>query len=249
MSIPVLKLPPDKVEPSVKAILTARKELREEVVTAIRRDVYPDYASYPDFEKRIFRALIAPVLTRLHLARSEPPYFRPAPNARLWGAIGSESKAAYLSAVLFDFALVKLQLEESLIAPKGSLREMARKYGKELVDRVRGLDAMLRFFAAEEMSTRGGVEFLTCHQVIATPDITELIKRTLPKGRILGIDEARYLIMKGLLAQNKLATSFAIDEVLKTAARQAHVTLLKSSYARIDSLLVGGIAFGAVSVS
>jgi len=250
MSIPVLKLPPSKLEPSLTAVVSAQEQLREQVISAVKHDVYQSYASCPDFKKRIFRALIAPVLTRLHFARSEPPYFRPAPNARLWNILPVELKPAYASAVLYDFALIKLLLSENMIPPRGSLRETAHNFGKQLVDRVRGLDTMLKFYSLKRgVGLGSNISFITTEQLVDKHLIADLIRQSLPKGRILGIDEARYLAMRSLQTQGKLTTSFGIDETLKAAAREGLVTPLKASYARIDSLLMHGVAFGAISVS
>src|SRR5207247_2144310 len=83
--IPILKLPAEKLEPCLDAMRTSQSELRSDIVRKILADVYPTFD-----EKRAFRALVAPTLTRLHFARSQPPFFRWAPNGRIWRSVDKE---------------------------------------------------------------------------------------------------------------------------------------------------------------
>src|SRR2546428_4529881 len=94
--IPVLKLPAENLEKALKCLVSARRELRKEVVNAIIREIYPNMN-----EKHAFRALVAPVLTRLHFAKSQPPFFRSRPNARIWKDIPDSLEKSYTSIVLF----------------------------------------------------------------------------------------------------------------------------------------------------
>src|SRR5205807_3028071 len=123
-SIPVMKLPAAKLSICVTALTMAPHELRTEVVDWILANVYPGFS-----EKRAFRALAAPTLTRLHFARSEPPYFRLAPNARTWKTLAPQTREIYLAVTLFDFARVRLGVPRTMIPPTGSLRKVAKPLG------------------------------------------------------------------------------------------------------------------------
>ena len=247
--IPGLKLPPSKLNGSLQSLVSAKNELRSEVIRLILRDVYPKFTI-----KRAFRALVAPALTRLHFARSEPPLFRMAPNARLWRLVSASTRPSYVAICLYDFARIKIGLNESLLPPNGSLREAARKSGPRLVDRVRGLEAMLRFYYGSHPSNPDfevipDINVADVSRYVKNEsELVALLSSLLPRGRIIGIDETRYLIMRDLHSRGTLASSFVVDEWLKIAIDRMNVTPFKSAYTRMDSLIINGLAFNAVAV-
>ena len=245
--VPVLKLPASKLQPSLVALTSAVGERRDQVVRLILRDVY-----YPHFnEKRAFRALVAPTLTRLHFARSEPPlYFRMAPNARIWKVLDQTTRPKYTAIVLFDFATVRLQLSMQIIPPAASLRVAANPFGPRMVDRVRGLSAMLTFFSDLYLNDSQGVRVAEVDGYAnREKELDALIKSTLALGRIVSIEEARYLLMKKLLSDDVLASSFVVDEWIKKAIRRETLIAFRGDYAKLDSLLIGGYAINAVKIT
>jgi hypothetical protein len=255
-SIPSLKLPPSKLDASLLALVSARNELRSEVIRLVLRDVYPEFKGTDInlWTKRAFRALVAPALTRLHFARSESPLFRIAPNAELWKSLGAQARSSYVAICLFDFARVKIGLDESLLPPNGSLREIARKWGPRMVDRVRGLEAMLRFYYEFHPSNidvegipKANVADVSRY-VKHESELGDLLLPLLPRGKIVGIDETRYVIMHGLHSMGILASSFVVDEWLKMVIGKMRVTLFRSAYTKMDSLIINGLAFNAIAV-
>jgi len=240
--IPVIKLPAGKLEECLRALASAPNQLRSEVVNNVLENVYPGFN-----EKRAFRALVAPALTRLHFARSEPPFFHPAPNVRIWHALGKNTGRSYLSLVLFDFAKIKLSIDENLLPPSRSLRDSARSFGPRLVDRVRGLDSMLRFYAPFRPVDRRNLKVAEIKDVkyVKKPLFNE-IEKVLQRGRVTVMDEARYLVMKKLLSEGILSSSFVVDEVFKKLIQTGKLVPFRAAYAAIDSLMMDGIAFNAV---
>lgn len=248
MAIPVLKLPADNLDKCLQCLTSARRQLRKEVVAAVLKDVYPDFD-----EKRAFRALVAPTLTRLHFARSNPPFFRSAPNSRIWKTFDEPFRRPYVSVVLYDFATVRLGLNKSMLPPAGSLREAARDYGPRMIDRVRGLDSMLRLYAPfhPDYSSKN----VTVGATIAGPNhfkerkeqLYKLIESVLPPGRIVVVDETRYLILAALKSQNIFASSFVVDEWLRMAIRERWITSVRAPFASIVSLIVDRFAIDAVA--
>jgi hypothetical protein len=247
--VPNLKLPSSKLHGSLQSLVSAKNELRSEVIRLVLRDVYPE--STP---KRAFRALVAPALTRLHFARSEPPLFRMAPNARLWKQVDAASKPSYAAICLYDFARIKIDLSESLLPPNGSLREAAEKIGPRMVDRVRGLEAMLRFYYGFHPSNPDveGIPKLNVADVSRyvnhEDELAVLLLSSLPTDKIIGIDQARYAVLRGLHSQGVLASSFVVDEWLKMAIGKINVTPFRSAYTKMDSLIIDGFAFNAVLI-
>ena len=234
--IPVIKLPPSKLEPSLKELTSVRTDRREEIIDRIVTIVYPKSTV-----KLAFRALVAPTLTRLHFARSDPPAFRSAPNARLWKAVGDQDKKSYVSLVLFDFAAVKLQLDETMFPPRGSLRAAARQLDDvRLVDRVRGLDHMLDWYLSPAPKADYYEQARTDYFADRPEELRKIVKAALPVGRITAIDEARYRVMENMLGRKILASSFVVDEWLKIAIRSMEITALRSVYPGIESLIMSG---------
>ena len=251
--VPGIKLPPTKLDACLRVLASTPSEKRQDVIAKIinhKSDVYPDFTP-----KRAFRALVAPALTRLHFARSEPPIFRLAPNGKIWKAVDESVKQAYVSVVLFDFAKVRLGLSPSMIPP-GSLREAARQFGEKTVDRVRGLDNMLRFYLpfhpsnwSKEIGNSNGIRLEVAeltHFNGHKEKLEELIDTSIPRKRVIHIDQARYLLMKKMLSRNVLSSSFVADEWLKVALRSMVMNAFKSAYATIDSLIMNGHPISAI---
>jgi hypothetical protein len=227
--------------------VSARRELRKEVVKAVIREIYPKMD-----EKHAFRALVAPVLTRLHFAKSQPPFFRSRPNARIWKDVGEAREKSYTSIVLFDFAKVRLGLAASLLPPAGNLRTVAEKHGDRVIDRVRGLNSLLKLYAPFHPSYSKTND--ESEMKVAKPDhfnhrgkqFSRLITSSLVPGRMTVIDEARYLVLVSLMSQGIFASSFVLDEWFKVAVREGLVAPVKAPYASIDSLLIDRTAINAV---
>jgi len=255
--VPGIKLPPAKLDACLRVLASTPSERRQDVIAKIidhKSDVYPDFTP-----KRAFRALVAPALTRLHFARSEPPIFRLAPNGKIWKAVDESVKQAYASVVLFDFAKVRLGLGSSMIPPTGSLRGEARQFGEKTVDRVRGLDNMLRFYLPFHPTSRSK-EIDNSNRIgfeVAEPthfdehkeELKELIDTSIPLKRVIHIDEVRYLLMRKMLLRNVLSSSFVADEWIKSALRSMAVNAFKSAYATIDSLIMDGRPIAAIMLS
>ena len=243
-SVPVMKLPAAKLSISLRGLTLARHELRAEVVDWILVNVYPGFS-----EKRAFRALVAPTLTRLHFARSEPPYFRLAPNARVWKTLDPQTRELYLAVTLFDFASVRLKLPPNMLPPTGSLRDTAKPFGPVAIDRVRGLDSMLRFYApflASSTDSRELVRGKAADFAVWESFIEPALDSSLEPSRILAIDEARYLLMKHMLEKKVLLSSFVADEWLKGFIRNGKLNALRTAYAAIESVIMSGHAINAV---
>jgi len=249
--VPVIKLSPVKLDACLRVLASTPSEQRQDIIRKILIDVYPGFTP-----KRAFRALVAPALTRLHFARSEPPVFRLAPNGKIWKVVGESIKQAYISVVLFDFAKVRLGLSPSMIPPVSSLREAARQFGLRTVDRVRGLDSMLRFYLpfhpsnwTEEIGNSNRIKaevadvtYFKGHE----EELEKLIDVALPRKRIIHIDEARYLLMAKMLSRNIISSSFVADEWLKVAIRRMPINAFKSAYATIDSLIIDAYPISAI---
>lgn len=252
--IPVLKLPPSKLDACLKVLASTPSERRREVVRKITTEVYPGFSP-----KRAFRALVAPALTRLHFARSEPPAFRLAPNGKIWRAVDESIKQAYVSVTLFDFAKIRLGLNPSILPPTGSLRETARQFGAMTLDRVRGLDHMLRFYLkfhpcnwTQETFNGIGIKLEVAEVAYFeehSKKLEEFIHTTFSRKRIIGIDEARYCLMEKMLSQNVLSSSFVADEWLKACIRTMTLNVFRSAYTTIDSLIIGGHPINAIMLS
>ncbi len=246
--VPGLKLPPSKLEPSLKALTMAKTEQRREVIALVLRDVFP-----PGFDpKRAFRALVAPSLTRLHFARSHPPFFRSAPNARAWESVDVSLKKAYTAVTLFDFARVKLGISDAILPPNGSLRDAIRAIGDNdndlMVDRVRGLDAMLNFYLSAYPDPRVSTVKIASGDRFSEKEkeLTHLLQAAVPGGRMVALDEARYSIMSRFLGINILVSSFVVDEWLKVAIKRNLITPIRAPFASIDSLMVNLYPINAV---
>ena len=239
--IPVLKLPPSKLEPSLRVLVSCKSGDRKEIITKIISDVYPGSDA-----KRSFRALVAPALTRLHFARSEPPAFRTAPNGRIWEKVKESAKLSFVSRVLFDLATVGLSLNGSLLPPTGSLRESAKQFGGTMVDRVRGFDSFLRFYYPYHMEKTEYVFATVDYFAKRENDLVGTVTSALQRNRMLSIDEVRRRLMERMLADGVLVSSFVVDEWLKTASHRMAITAFRSAYAAIDSLIMNGHSINAM---
>ena len=253
--VPVIKLPADKLDGSLVALVKAKNGLRKEVTDNILSQVYPSKwstkAERSALEKRFMRALVAPALTRTHFARSSPPYFLPAPNGSLMRGQDDEFRKCYTSICLFDFATLGLGLAEDLLPPKGSLRDHVRDDGDAAVDRVRGLDAILRFYLKFHPERNLGApgKFSIGHAkdyANKSNDLFDLLDSAMPTGRIIQVDMARELILKRMYGTGVLVSSFVADEWIRMAIRALRVSSFKAPYAAIDSLMDGTNAIGGV---
>lgn len=242
--IPVLKLPPSKLEPCLKVLASCKSGDRKEIVAKIISDVYPGFDA-----KRSFRALVAPALTRLHFARSEPPAFRSAPNGRIWQKVKESAKQSFVSRVLFDLATVGLSLSSSLLPPAGSLRETAKQFGGTMVDRVRGFDSFLRFYHPYHVENTEYVFATVDYFAKRENDLVSTVTSALQQGRMLAIDQVRHSLMERMLADGVLVSSFVVDEWLKTASHRMEITAFRSAYATIDSLIMNGHSINAIMLS
>lgn len=250
--IPVLKLPAAKLEPSLKAVASANGE-RATAVENIIAQVYPEMD-----EKRAFRALVAPTLTRLHLARSEPPRFVLAPNGILWLALADHAKNSFLGLVVHDFARIHLGLYRDWIPPRGSLRDIARPYGRGLVDRVRGLNRILAHFRPPDAQSLGALGYRVASEDDSSQRFqgststdsaaTECLVKKVPEGRMLAIDLVRQEIMQCLEVTRVLASQFSVDRSLRRILKSPNSAFapVRGAYSSIESLIVGGFACNAI---
>jgi len=245
MRVPVLKLPAQKLEPCLEIVASSNRELRSDIVHRIITEVYPGFDP-----KRAFRALVAPALTRLHFARSRPPYFRLAPNGRIWKQLGRNERENYVALVLFDFARVRLMLTQELLPPFGSLRDSARQYGARMVDRVRGLEVLLRHYFGSlpdngnmSMQTAGAGAFAG-----KLSELSALLVSAMKKGRIIAVDEARFSLMNKMLSEGRIVSSFVVDEWLKLSIRSGLTFASRAPYATIESLTMEGLAINTVTL-
>jgi hypothetical protein len=163
--------------------------------------------------------------------------------------LDKQTAQAHIALVLFDLTLVRLRIHEELIPPSGTLRESARAFGPRLMDRIRGLDVMLRFYesfrhASGEFSC---LEASEIDEIKPSRSLLRLIDRALPPGTITAIDEARYLVMKSFLAEKRLTSSFTVDELFKKLIQMGRLIPFRGAYSTIDSLIVDGIAAGALA--
>ena len=244
LRVPVLKLPARKLEPCLTVLIMSSQELRQDVVKGILSDVYPNFN-----EKRAFRALVAPTLTRLHFARSEPPYFRLAPNARIWKQLDDKNAVAFLALVLFDFARVRLQLPADILPPIGGLREAAHDLGPTMVDRVRGLDSMLRYYYSKSKETESSIPLTLANTGAfreSHSELERLMTTSIPRDRTIAMDEVRYQVMKNMLSRAILASSFVVDEWVKQAIRGGILFPSRAAFASIDALTMEGYAINTV---
>ena len=254
--VPVIKLPAEKLDASLVALVTAKSGLRREVIDNVLLHVYPSKWNTAHersaLEKRFMRALVAPTLTRLHFARSNPPHFRPAPNGSALQNGSETFRKSYTSLCVFDFATVGLGLDDRMLPPDGSLRDCARGLGTTMVDRVRGLDAILRFyleFHPERGNTGTGKAYKVGHagdyenQVEA---LYELLESVLPPGRIIQVDMARDLVIRKIHGMGMLVSSFVVDEWLRASIRNLRLSSFKAPFAAIDSLMEDTKAIGGV---
>ncbi len=250
MRIPIIKLPSGKLEPSLEAVRRGDGN-RRDVIDYILRHVYPGFD-----EKRAFRALIAPALTRLHLARSDPPYFRFAPNGRIWSKIKESQRRSYLAVVLVEFMTLRLNVPEHMFPPRGSLKEEARPFNERLKDRVRGLDNLLReFVPGLPSSSSRGLTTLNYTDDVDLSDAASIhaaalacLRRSFRLDRIIAIDEARLSIMKGLLTEGYSVSSFMADRILADLVllRMGIIRPMRGSYAGIESLIVQSNPYNSI---
>lgn len=255
--VPVLKLPAEKLDASLVALVTAKNGLRKEVTDNVLSLVYPSKWSTRKersaLEKRYMRALVAPALTRLHFARSNPPHFKPAPNGMVMQGANEDFRKSYTSLCVFDFATLTLGLDDLVLPPTGGLREFARSQGPTIVDRVRGLDAILRFYL-DFHPERGNGDIATTFRIGHAGDykkgaLDNLLESTFPSGRIIQIDSARSLLMKKMSSMGVLVSSFVVDEWLRASIRSLMLSSFKAPFAAIDSLMEGTKAIGGVMLS
>jgi hypothetical protein len=244
--IPILKLPAEKLEPCLGAMRASKSELRRKIVEKILADVYPTFD-----EKRAFRALVAPTLTRLHFARSQPPFFRWAPNGRIWRQVDKRIEREFVAVALFDFTQIRLGIPSRFLPPTDSLRNMAKDFGPVMVDRVRGLDSLLRYYQLSPV--RGEEEFRTITAAGTLSgdqpdDLRPLFNSALGRGRITAVDEVRYSVMSQMLSKGKLISSFVVDEWMKKAIHEGMLFASRSAFATIDSLTMDGYAINTVTL-
>jgi hypothetical protein len=258
--VPVLKLPAEKLDASLVALVTAENGLRNRVIDNILSNVYPHTWNTKEervaLEKRFMRALVAPTLTRLHFARSSPPkYFRPAPNASVLQGRNDEFRKTYTALCVFDFATLGLGLNNDDLPPDGSLRKSAAKSGDRMIDRVRGLDAILRFYL--EYHPERGKPNSTGILKIGHPgdykgqleDLYDLLRLVLPKEQVIHVDIARSLVIRKLAEGGTMVSSFVVDQWLRIAIRQLKLSSFKAPFTAIDSLMDGTKAIGGVMIS
>ncbi len=240
--VPILKLPAEKLGPTLEAMAASKRGLRREVIEKILADVYPTFD-----EKRAFRALVAPTLTRLHFARSQPPFFRFAPNGRIWRGLDKQMKEAFVALVIFDFAQIRLSIPSRFLPPNDSLRSIAKDFGPIMVDRVRGLDCLLRYYQGS--LPRGEEESANVSLLKDRPEeVRVLLNSALGRSRIMAVDEVRYSVMSRMLSKGKLMSSFVADEWIKQAIRKGMLFASRSAFATIDSLTMDGYAINTVTL-
>jgi len=239
--IPVIKLPPSKLEPCLRVLVSCKSEDRKEIIAKIISDVYPGFDA-----KRSFRALVAPALTRLHFARSEPPAFRTAPNGKIWQKVKESAKQSFVSRVVFDLATVGLSLSSNLLPPAGSLRETAKQFGGTMVDRVRGFDSFLRFYYPYRLQNTEYIFATVDYFAKREKDLVSTVTSALQQGRMLAVDEIRRRLMERMLADGVLVSSFVVDEWLRAASHRMEITAFRSAYATIDSLIMNGHSINAI---
>lgn len=254
--IPVIKLPAEKLDPSLVALITTMSGFRREVEDNVLLHVYPSKWNTRQersaLVKRFMRALVAPTLTRLHFARSDPPYFRPAPNGLTLRDASEAFRMSYTSLCVFDFATLRLGLDNDVLPPDGSLRRAVASHGAVMVDRVRGLDAILRFYL-EYHPERGNTRATSSYKVGHVEDYNnraetmyDVSESALPQGRIIQVDAARELIMRRMLSKGILVSSFVVDEWLRLSIRSLKLSSFKAPFAAIDSLMDDTKAIGGV---
>jgi len=255
--IPMLKLPAKKLDTSLVALVTAENGLRDRVIDNILSSVYPHTWRTKEeraaLEKRFMRALVAPTLTRLHFARSSPPkYFRPAPNASILKEKDDEFRKSYTALCVFDFATLGLGLSNDVLPPNGSLRMTAAESGAKIIDRVRGLDAILRFYL-QYHPERGKPNLTSTLNIGHTDDyegqsekLYGLLRLVLPKEQVIHVDVARSLVIRKLAEGNTMVSSFVVDEWLRIAIRHLKLSSFKGPFTSIDSLMDGTKAIGGV---
>ena len=195
--------------------------------------------------------MVAPTLTRLHFARSAPPYFRLATNGRIWKQLDRESKASFVSLVLFDFALVRLRLPREFLPPLGTLRDAARELGDKMIDRVRGLDVLLRYYFPKLLNGENRLPFTAARSDLFTKpndELLELFVSSMPRARITAIDEVRYAVMNKVLSKATIASSFVVDEWLKVAIRSGIIAASRAAFATIESLIMEEYAINTVTL-
>jgi hypothetical protein len=142
-------------------------------------------------------------------------------------------------------------MKEDQIPPMRGLRDSARIFGPRLADRVRGLDAMLAFYAPFRQVNH--------HTILRIADIDHAkpsrrsvlngLETVLIPGRVTAIDEARYLMMRKLLHEEVLSSSFVVDYLLGRLIQTGKLVPFRSAFAAIDSLIIGGISVNAIARS
>jgi hypothetical protein len=254
--IPSLKLPPKRLRGCLEAVAAAggRRDLAVSKVLA----TFPDRFD----EKSAFRALVAPTLTRLHFARSDPPSFYLAPNGQLWNRlIPGDIKEAFIGLVIHDFAEYRLGLPASVLSKMCNptiFREEAQVtiLDKDLVARAMRFSRFLNAFMPPDVytlqsrrlsllgtsSTNGAVPTRSTNKVWG------LLAALVPAKRMVSMDAVRFGLMEKLWKEQVLSSSFRIDWILQKLliSHESGYVSIPGPYARLDSLMVRNIPCSAV---
>jgi len=120
-----------------------------------------------------------------------------------------------------------------------------------MVDRVRGLDALLRHYFPKlgQAGNQTNVTTARPDAFVESKDaLLELITSSAPRGQIIAVDEIRYAIMNRMLSKANLASSFVVDEWLKLAIQEGILFASRAAFATIESLIMKGYAINTVTL-
>lgn len=245
--IPIVKLPPSRFIPVLETI-GASQGSRNVAIQKILDLFGPRFD-----EKRSFRALVAPTLTRFHFARSSPPRFELAPNGVLTLELPTRARTAYVGLCLKDLAIHRLRLPVRLTSPD-ILRDEARKFGPTVLDQVSGLSRYLREFMGPPMQVpiqrwAYDVERNDFHLLpSATLDTTRtLVRSLLTKREIAALDVARLAIMRALRENGTAVSSFTVDLFIGDLIKEGRSCIpVVSGTNSLEAMIFSGRPYAAI---
>jgi len=246
--IPLVKLPPARFD----AVMRAVAESDGTRVDAARRCIVsfgldPDDRRR-DNEKRVFRALVAPTLTRLHFARSRPPSFDAAPNGRLWYSAAPDERPAFLGQCLADLLTVRLGLSREMLGAD-TLRSVLRSVDTRTEDRA---SVFLRYLSVypppPTYGSRGPPAVprpgavrpeLSQKQGLAT--VRRAVHDSLLHQETVGLDAVRLRAMSSAYEGGWMVSSFVIDSLLPDLITEGKECLpMLGGTNRLDALIYEG---------
>jgi hypothetical protein len=245
--IPHLKLPPGRLVAVLEAIKHTQPD-RSLVAEEVCR-------LFPQKEpKSVVRGMALPAGTRLQLVRATDDAIALAPNGE--GVFRSGLEAAeFVALAIRAAASTRFGVPPQLLENPAAIEFQISGLDKRKREPVARFISYLRFFRVRPAAwSAAGFRVLpgpNYRTPLTLRDGLALIRRALPKGRLLALDLVRTTLLANLWSRGTLATSFDVDDLLIRvyADSDPPIQLWKKAVRGIDELLIEGTSYGSLIVA